>query len=608
MGGLEEFRRLVVEDLWADLEEQTRGYQVITETWQDAERATLDAFVNQTTREFTGREPLLSELLALAHSGPDRDSYSAGNGASAQGRLASSSAFAICVAGPSGSGKSSLAAELVRQLAEDASVLLLHHAAGISTASVRVDRLLERWCEELAACVGESSLPIGDMNGEELEQAFARLLARASGIRRVVLVIDALNEFERTTRARHLTWLPRLWPGNARLIATAIPGPESEAMARRGATLVNIEALTEDEADRIVAALYRRYRREANPDVKRALLGRRTDDGSRTSGSPLWLELACEEMNLLEPDDLARAVGYPGAPDQQLVLLQLDLADHLPTTPRSLYGSMLKRAETTAASILSEQQDQVTQQTARSWVRCLSESIAISREGWREQDLQAVLVQVTGLPWSDLLFASIRRAYRGHLIQRGASGQWNFYHQELRHAVAEHFGTSPAQLRALHATLAAYLQTLPADERLRQTELMHHLIGADDRYGAARLYGESEQGSHQLRAQTESLVDLFRVREDAAEWVADLISLPRLSIKDRLLLAEKLIYQLNWALANTGHTEARRRVMTAVRDEMDWLAQNAASGPWSDLALRFYGTALVQLADLAIDTGDRNAA
>ena len=175
MGGLEEFRRLVVEDLWADLEEQTRGYQVITETWQDAERATLDAFVNQTTREFTGREPLLSELLALAHSGPDRDSYSAGNGASAQGRLASSSAFAICVAGPSGSGKSSLAAELVRQLAEDASVLLLHHAAGISTASVRVDRLLERWCEELAACVGESSLPIGDMNGEELEQAFARL-------------------------------------------------------------------------------------------------------------------------------------------------------------------------------------------------------------------------------------------------------------------------------------------------------------------------------------------------------------------------------------------------------------------------------------------------
>jgi len=608
VAGLEEFRRLVVEDLWSDLDEQTRNYQVITETWQDAERAALDAFVNDSTREFTGREPLLGELLALARSGPEVDSPSAGNADSIQQRSASSQAFAICVAGPSGSGKSSLAAELIRRLGEDASILLLHHAAGISTASARVDRLLERWCEELAAHVGEADLRIGEMNGEELERAFARLLTRASGTGRVVLILDALNEFERTTRARHLTWLPRLWPENARLIATAIPGPESEAIAKRGARLVNLEPLTADEADRIVGAIYRRYRRKANPDVKRALLSRRTNDGSPASGSPLWLELACEEMNLLEPDDLARANDYPGAPDHQIVLLQMDLAHQLPATPLGLYGSMLRRAETIAASILNEQRHHVTPHAARSWVRCLSECIAISREGWREQDLQTVLAQVTGLPWSDLLFASIRRAYRGHLIQRGTSGQWNFYHQELRQAVAEHFGASVAELRALHATLAAYLQTLQGDEPLRQAELMHHLIGADDRYGAARFYGESEPGSAQLRAQTESLADLFRVREDAAEWVAGLISLPLLSLQERLLLGEKLLTQLNWALANTGHTQERRRIMTAVREEMYRLTQTTVSRVWADAAVRFYGTSLVQLADLAIDTGDREQA
>src|SRR5208282_3961597 len=112
-----------------------------------------------------------------------------------------------------------------------------------------------------------------------------------------------------------------------------------------------------------------------------------------------------------------------GAPDHQIVLLQMDLADRLPATSSGLYGSMLRRAETTAATILNEQRHQVTLETARNWVRCLSESIAISREGWREQDLRAVLSQVTGLPWSDLLFASIRRAYRGHLVQRGTSGE-----------------------------------------------------------------------------------------------------------------------------------------------------------------------------------------
>jgi len=607
VGGLEEFRRLITEDLWADLEEHTRAYQVTTETWQDAERTTLDAFVDEATREFAGREPQLSELLALAHSDPDPGSSSTGNDVIVRERPANSQAFAICVVGASGTGKSSLAAELIRQLADDDSVLLLHHAAGISTASARVDRLLERWCAQLAAEVGEAS-PAGEMNGKELEHAFARLLTRAADSRRVVLVIDALNEFERTARARHLTWLPRLWPGNARLIATAIPGPESEAMATRGGKLVNVEDLTVDEADRIVAAIYRRYRREANPDVKRTLLERLTDDGRRASASPLWLELACEEMNLLDADDLARAGDYPGTPDHQLVLLQIGLAGHLPTSSRGLYGSMLRRAEITAASILSEQQGQAAQQAAGNWVRCLSESIAISREGWREQDLQAVLTVVTGIPWSDLLFASIRRLYRGHLLQRGTSGQWNFYHRELRNAVAEHFGASAAERRALHATLAAYLQTLPSDEPLRQTELMHHLINADDRYGAARLYAETDPGSDELRAQTESLADLLRAREDAAGWVGGLVTLPQLSVQEQLLLGEKLLFQLNWALANTGQTHARRHVMNAVCEEMERLVRIVTSGAWADMALRCYGVSLVQLADLAVDTGDREQA
>ena len=358
----------------------------------------------------------------------------------------------------------------------------------------------------------------------------------------------------------------------------------------------------------MVAAVYRRYRRSVSPVVEQALLSRRTDDGGQASGNPLWLELACEEMNLLELDDLARAGDYPGAPDHQIVLLQRDLADQLPATHRGLYGRMLSRAEATAAWIPGEQGHQVTVQTAREWVRCLSECIAISREGWREQDLRAVLVQVTGLPWSDLLFASIRRAFRGHLIQRGSSGQWNFYHQELRHAVAEYFAASPAELRARHATLAAHLGTLPADESMRQTELMHHLLGAEDQYGAARLYAKSGHGSDEVRAQTESLVDLFRVRDDAAGWVAGLMSLPQLSIDEQLLLGEKLLVELNFALANTGNTQARRRVVTAVRDEMGSLAANALSRPWADMALRFHAASLLQLADLAIDTGDREQA
>jgi tetratricopeptide (TPR) repeat protein len=586
IGGLDEFRAMVVEDLWRDLDEATRSFVTITETPQQRERTALESFLHESARDFVGREELLAQLGGVSRS--------------------ESPPVAVCITGEPGSGKSSVAAEVIRRLREDDSILLLEHAAGISADSVRIDRLLTRWSHQLAEWLGEER-PGEDLGGQELEQAFARLLSGASQRCRVVLVVDALNEFERTGRARRLSWLPRIWPANARLIATAIPGPESEWFAgRSGFELVELEPLTGAEAERILDSVYGRYRRRASPEVKRAILAKATGTGEPASANALWLELACEEMNLLDPADYRRAQTFEAPPDRQLVLMQLDLVAKLPSTARAMYGRMLERSGDVAAAILGEENAQApsAETRGRSWAEHLALSVAISRDGWRDRDLQSVLPRLTGVPWTELLFASVRRSFRGHLTQRGAVGQWSFYHRELRLAAAEHFNPPADKLHRLHSGFVAHLETLPEDDPLRQTELMHHLIGANDRLGAARLYARSEHDSIELRAQTESLADLLRTREESGSWVAGLLREDDLSVEERVLLGEKLAYPLDDELAKTASTDLRRGLLQAVRGEGARLEVLPLPDPQRHLAARMQSVAMLRLADLTFDTGD----
>ena len=103
------------------------------------------------------------------------------------------------------------------------------------------------------------------------------MLSRAAVKQRVVCLIDALNQFERTPAARHLTWLPKLWPKNARLIATAIPGAETEALKNKGwLEAVPLPLLKEIEAKEIAHTVCLRYHKTPNRDVLGILLAKET--------------------------------------------------------------------------------------------------------------------------------------------------------------------------------------------------------------------------------------------------------------------------------------------------------------------------------------------
>jgi len=569
--GLDDFGRMVLEDLWQVLDDETRAYvDSPPPVWQDEQRRLLDQFVEARSRGFVGRGELVDRLVGLARS------------ASGEGEP-----WGACVTGVSGAGKSALFAHLHRALGQD-DVILLAHAAGIGVPSIRVDAMLRRWTRELAGAL-KLDVPIGDAStSREVERSFAQLLGRASDERRVVLLIDALDRFEPTPRAQRLSWLPDPWPDGARLIATTSPGPASEALGRRpGVEIVPLASLAPEEAREMAEGGCGRRRRPLAPEVLDVLLSKQLPGGAPAAGMPLWLESALEELILLDADDVVRAGrGSAETAQDQVDQFVLDTARELPGDVEALYDWVLKRNE---------------ELLGPGWVSGFVNLIAASRNGLRESEFAALLPKVAKLfvptaprqRWDGLKFAVLRRAFRAHVAQGGADGAWDFRHAKLREAIRRRNARDPQLVHRLHASIAYHLKSLPASDPLRQTELMVHLIGSEDRLRAAHYYS-GELPDEELAGATRALADHILAGSnqrpnEGLGWTASLLIEPKLDRSQKGVLCRRFNSLLLEALANNAPVDARRRLADATRQAAEELAEQEPENPqWQQDSVTSY--------------------
>ncbi len=443
--------------------------------WQQAERNSLEDFADDRARGFVGRQAVITRLTSLCLSPAQDDAP-----------------WGVCVTGEPGSGKSALFGELLRRL-KDTDAFVLAHAAGASTRASSVDSMLRRWIDELGSALGAGDIGLTEnVDPEIVETTFASLLGRMASQRRVVVLIDALDQFKKTTRGKITTWLPGLWPANARLVATAIAGGASKVLTdRRGMEALALPPLDATEARGIIESRCDRHHRKFEPPVIDALLAKR-HAATPAWGNPLWLVLAVEELNLLVADDFARMQReYAGAPAERPQNL-VDIVGAMPADILRLYRATFDRA----AELLGAA---VTQ--------AFIGLIAASRAGWRESDFRQLLPRVSGEPWDELRFAGLRRLFRGQMRQRGDLAQWDFNHAQMRAAARSRLAALRLSEPQLHLLIADHLLTLASDDPLRTTETMIHLLAGKDDIRAARHYGDPSLSEAEVQGATRVLAD-----------------------------------------------------------------------------------------------------
>lgn len=572
--GLEAWGRTVQEDIWSELEAETKTSATAVDIpWQRSEHEALEDFIDDRARDFVGRQGILASLTNLVSIAET-----------------SSTTWGACVTGDSGSGKSALFGELYHRLS-GSGVFLLTHAAGASVNAALVNSMLGRFIGELASALGtDPGLP-DDADADTVDAAFARLLGQMAQRRRVVVLIDALDQFEKTTRGRFATWLPRPWPANARLIATAIAGDASKAMAERpGVEALSLPPLDAAEARDIVGGICRRYHRTFEPEVVEALLAKH-GPGRPAWANPLWLVLAVEELNLLDADDFARAQrDYTGAPAERLRALMLDTIATYPVDIPGLYAHTFERAEELFGARL-----------ARGFLALT----AVSRAGWRESDFRTLLPILSGEKWDELRFAQLRRLFRGQMRQRGALAQWEFNHAQMREAVHTQFLTGGKPEKELHELIADHLLSSPPDDPLHITETMHHLLSAKDYNRAGSYYGDPSRTELEVNGATDAVADTIVPTETGAPArtteICRLLDIPDISVGGSV--AQRFLSDLIPTIAARTSVEAMLAIAQEIERAFDRTLRiapdNSRYQRGKAISLRRIGMSQIKMGNLA---------
>ena len=541
--GLDAWGRMVVEDLWSELEAETRATATEADiTWDQAERQALEDFVDDRARDFIGRQEILERLIKLATE-PE-------NAGSIRG---------ACVIGDPGSGKSAFFGRLYHRF-QGSGVFLLCHAAGASNQAASVDFMLRRWITELATALDIRDVGLAEnADAKTVEATFTRLLWQKSSLQRVVVLVDALDQFEATPRGRFATWVPRLLPSNARLIAMGIAGDACNSLAERlGTDSLSLGSLNATEARGIIQAICGRYHRTFESEVINALLAKGGPAGPAWK-NPLWLVLAVEELNLLDADDFDRARMYAGRPGEQMRTLMLENIATFPDSIPGLYRHTFERAE---------------KQFGATLVRSFLELIAAGRAGWRESDFRILLPRISGEYWDGLKFAQIRRSFRGQLRRRGPLAQWDFNHAQMRAAVRSRPTSEKISERKLHRIIADLLLSCPSDDPLHITETMVHLLGSEDYVRAARYYGDSLLGSAEAEAATRVLADAIIAPAHGAATTAAREICRLLDTTEHLNsgASHRFLFDLGEVIERNAPVDARLIVFESIKQAFDKLA------------------------------------
>ena len=388
----------------------------------DQEAARHEAYARSRRLAFVGREDLLRQMTAHVAAGGKP----------------------LVLTGESGCGKSALLAEWAAGWRKDhPDDLVIQHYIGSTPESADWQGLVRRILGELKRVFQISDeLP---MQPDALRTALNDWLVKAAGQRRVILVLDALNQLTDDGAAHQLGWLPFAFPPNVRVLVSSLAGDALEAVRRRGWPELAVPLFGKADITPAAKAYFKVFAKKPDDRMLRAL------EAAPAATNALYLRAVLDELRQFgEHEKLPdRTAWYLAAKDLP------SLFDRILTRWHDDFGKDPQHPDLVRRSL------------------CL---IACSRFGMAEAELLDLLGKEGGrLPsrsWTPFHLAA-----ENSLSLR--AGLLNFGHDYLRAAVRQRWLADDLAAGEFRAQLAGYFAciTEPTDRKLDELPTLLHGTG-----------------------------------------------------------------------------------------------------------------------------------
>ncbi len=417
---LETFGQMVLDILWKRIQAEAE-IPAEEKDWLQQEAEFHEQFMADRTRRFVGRADLLDRMHRFCSSDEQPP--------------------LLLITGEPGSGKSALMARFAEELLRaHPEWVIVPHFIGASPASTNLREMLLRICTHLERAIGANEDVLQD-----IKKLFPDLLGQVAEQRKVVLILDAVNQLEKADKALSMLWLPQQLAKNVRCIISTLPGQTQDAIISRRfkPQIETVTGLTSSEISELVRTYLREIRHEfPNRQVEQDFY-RKVD-----RGNPLYILVALEELRIFGKfEELAARI------------------EKLPDNVSDLFDQVLERIEGDFNQPLV--------------CDCMT-TIACGRHGMTAEELQTLLkhhaphidpnVEPVKLP--DLLWNRLYRSFSSYLFER--SGVIDFFHGQLKEAVGHRYLQNEADRETVHRVIADYFEKRWAEPYSRALDELPH--------------------------------------------------------------------------------------------------------------------------------------